>query len=427
MKKNLITIKDFTTLQDKIGKAKKQLRNSLTEDADDLRKSLEALLDELANAEIEYDFEALKEAVNEMIASYDGEMPEEIANAIKATVKNAFVDMQKTMPQAEKLTPKIKNEISAAILRAKGKEDVKDAVDAVLTKNGITGLTFEATVDYAIADNWGESNRLFNALRKVPFTKFFYTTQDVTDTGVQAHEWAKTSDADKIAQTITAQGKSINTKYIYKRLPVAFEDLDDIEEAGEQTNFIRYVNEELDRQIINTVVAVLLANPTVIATTDITYSGGTPTIEPLAGAGNPDAWRTRVSVTAANAAAMTLADVRALSDAVPNPYGKAKWLVIDQQTFTNISKFKYASGGDDTYRSIDEMKGLLLVDEIYITSLSTYPIVFLPDGVWYKVKKSLEVAYPIYERNEMNYQKERNMGIAVHDLKSVAFPLFGQE
>jgi hypothetical protein len=65
---------------------------------------------------------------------------------------------------------------------------------------------------------------------------------------------------------------------------------------------------------------------------------------------------------------------------------------------------------------------MLGVDEIYVTSLATVPIVFLPDGYWVKEKNAISVTYPTWEFNVQNYQKERNLGGGIHDLKSVAFP-----
>ena len=69
------------------------------------------------------------------------------------------------------------------------------------------------------------------------------------------------------------------------------------------------------------------------------------------------------------------------------------------------------------------MKGYLGVDEIYVTSLAIVPTVFLPDGYWIKEKNTISVSYPTWEHNVQNWQKERNMGGGVHDLKSVAFPV----
>lgn len=415
MKKKIFKVADFAALQTKIKAVKKQLRNNLSDDAADLRDALEDMLDELANSEVDIDEEALAEKVTELIRAYNGnaneEVPAAVANAIAAKVK----ELQNTMPKSDKLTPAIKNQVAAAILRSHGKNEIKDAVQAVLVKNGISGLSFEESVDYAIADNWGNSNRLFAALRKTPFSKFYYTSQDVDASGVKAHGWDKTSETAKQIQAITANGKTISTQYVYKRQQIAQEDLDDMREVGGESEFLRWLNEELDRQIVNTIVGLMLGSVTEASIT---------TIEALKGTGATDAFRTAVSVSGRDATALTIEDIRALADAVSNPNGKAKWLVIDQTTLTQISKFVYASGGDTTFHRIDDLKGMLGVDDIYVTSLATTPIVFLPDGYWVKEKNALSVTYPNWEFNAQNYQKERNIGSGVHDLKSVAFPKY---
>ena len=414
MKKKLVTVKDFTAMQEKIRNAKKQIKNELTEDAAELRRSLLDMLDELENAEVEIDEAELASRVRELIDAYNrdanNEVPVSTANAIAAKVKA----LQDSMPKSDKLTPAIKNQISAAILKARGKEDIKNAVNAVLVKNGISGLSFEESVDYAIVEGWGDSNRLFAALRRTPFSKFFYSSQDVDDADVVAHGWDKTSATEKEVQALTVNGKTISTQYIYKRQQVAQEDLDDMREVGSETTFLRWLNEELDRQIVNAIIHVMLGSTSY---SDIT------TIESLFGLGSTDAFRTAVSPVsnAADKTALTLADLRTLSDNVKNPNGKAKWLVIDQTTLTQISAFIYASGGDTMYHSIDTLKGFIGVDEIYVTDLADEPVIFIPDGYWYKEKNAIAVAYPTWEFNVMNYQKERNIGAGIHDLKSVAF------
>lgn len=412
-KKPIANIGNLNALVKKGEKMCKELKNSLTDDAEDLVRSVEAFVEELRNADLEFDEETLVSRLREMLDAYnrdeESEVPAAVANAIAAKVKA----LQDSMPKSEKLTPAIKNQVAAAILKARGKNEIENAVNAVMVKNGISGLTFEETVDFAISENWGESNRLFNALRKVPFTKFFYTTQDAIDSGVIAHGWDKSSEDAKEVQAITANGKTISTQYIYKRQQVAQEDLDDMREHNDESTFLRWLDDELDRQIINTIIAVMTG---ALVSSDIT------TIEVLMGAGSTDAFRTAVTNSASAVTDLKLGDIRALADAVANPYGKAKWLLINQATLTQIAAFIYATGGDTMYHGIDTLKGLIGVDEIYVTELATLPIVFLPDGYWVKEKNAISVAYPTWEFNVMNYQKERNIGAGVHDLKSVAFP-----
>lgn len=415
MKKKLITVKDFA---EKMEVSKRKVKNAFSEEGAEAAAAIRDLIDELENAEIEIDERELASRIEEVIRAFNGradeEVPANVANALAAK----FAEMQSAMPVSDKLTPAIKNQVSAAILKARGKDEIENAVQAVLLKNGISGLEFNEAVDYAISEGWGENNRLFNALRKTPFAKFFYSEQDVIDTGVQAHGWAKTSNAAKIVQTVNALKKSIQTQYIYKRQQVALEDLDDMREDNGETTFLRWLNEELDRQIINTIVAVMTGALVPGSTTDIT------TIEPLMGSGTDDAFRSAVTVAAADVASLTIVDMRKVSDAVPNPYGKSKWMLINQETLTSISKFTFADGGTPTFHTLDTLKGLLGVDEVYVTSLAATPIVFLPDGYWVKEKNAISVVYPMWDYNVMNYQKERNLGSAVHDLKSVAFPKF---
>ena len=410
MKKQLVTVKDFTTLQSKIANAKKQIKNELTEDAAELRRSLLELLDELDNAQVEVDEEELASRVREMIDAYNREDSNEVPAAVANAIAAKFKALQDSMPKSEKMTPAIKNQVAAAILRSKGREAVEDAVNAVMVKNGISGLSFNDVIDFAIADNWGDSDELFAALKKVRFSKFFYESQEFNDPDVVAHGWDKTSETEKVIQQLTVNGKKIETDYIYKRQQFAFSDLDEIEESGETATFLRWVEEELDRQIVNSIVAVILGNTTDF--TDIT------TFESLLGTGATDVFRTAVTVT--DATAITFAEARAIADAVRTGIG-AKWMVMTQAQLTALAKFKYASGGDDIYRSKEDVAAMLGVDRIYVTDKATAVVCFVPSEYWWKEKKALQVVYPKYENNVMNYQRERNAGGAVHGLKTVAF------
>lgn len=410
MKKQLVTVKDFTTLQSKIANAKKQIKNELTEDAAELRRSLLELLDELDNAQVEVDEAELASRVREMIDAYNREDSNEIPAAVANAIAAKFKALQDNMPKSEKMTPAIKNQVAAAILRSKGREAISDAVNAVMVKNGITGLTFNDVIDFAINDNWGDSDELFAALKKVRFSKFFYTPDDFNDSDLVAHGWDKSSENEKVIQQLTVNGKKIETDYIYKRQQFAFSDLDEIEESGETAKFLRWVEEELDRQIVNSIVAVILGNTTDF--TDIT------TFESLLGTGVTDVFRTAVTVT--DATAITFAEARSIADAVRTGIG-AKWMVMTQAQLTALARFKYASGGDDIYRSKEDVAAMLGVDRIYVTDKAAAVVCFVPSEYWWKEKKSLQVVYPKYENNVMNYQRERNAGGAVHGLKTVAF------
>ena len=409
MKKKLIQVKDFA---DKMDAIKRKVKNAFSEEGAEAAAAIRDLIDELENAEIEIDERELASRIEEVIRAYNGRADEEVPANVANALAKKFAELQNTMPVSDKLTPAIKNQVAAAVLRAKGREAVTDAVNAVLVKNGITGLTFNDTIDFAVNDNWGDSDELFAALKKVNFSKFFYTAQDFNDPDVVAHGWDKTSETEKVIQQLTLNGKKIDTQYIYKRQQIAFEDLDDIEESGSTATFLRWLDEELDRQIINVIIAVMLGDTTHF--TDIT------TIESLFGTGVTDVFRTAVAV--ADPTLLEIADVRALVDAVIAGRG-AKWLVMSQRQLTHISEFVYGTGGTITYRSREELAAMLGVERIYVTDKATTVVCFIPSEYWFKEKASLQVSYPKYEFNVMNYQRERNCGGAVHGLKSVAFPV----
>lgn len=413
MNKKTFKIQDFNALRTKAAAAKKQVINELTENARDLKESLVSLLDELESTpDVTIDEEELDRRIREHMDSFNNDS-EELRDMI-VKIEKKIMNVVNNVPGGENMPKAVRNAVAVAILKSKNREDVKDSVDAVLVKNGISGLTFEQAVDYAIETTWETNNRLFDALNMQPLTKFFYSTQDVDDVGVVAHGWSNESESEKIVQAINASNKTLDTDYIYKIQEIAQKDLDEARDSGTEAQLLRWVSEELDQQIINSIIAVMLGSTSY---SDIT------TIESLFGAGTSDYFRTAVTPpsSAADKTALTLADLRALADAVPNPRGKAKWLVIDRTTLTQIAKFNYASGGSDFFHDIETLKGQIGVDEIYITSLADEPVVFLPDGYWVKQRNYINVAYPNWKWNRQTYQKERNIGGAIHDLASVAF------
>ena len=105
------------------------------------------------------------------------------------------------------LTQAVKNQISAAILRASGKEEVRNEVNKVLVKNDVTGLTFEDVVDYAIVENWGNLNPIFAKLHKTMYTKFFYNAQELKTAALLA----KALGPDRvIGVAMPDEGQSLN-------------------------------------------------------------------------------------------------------------------------------------------------------------------------------------------------------------------------
>ena len=393
---------------------KRRVANAFSEKGQEAADAIRALIDELESAEVEVDENVLAEKIQEVLANAEPntKTEEAIANAIAKRMQ-AITDTV----GAKNLSAAVKNQISAAILRAASKEEVKNAVNAVLVKNDVTGMTFEDVVDYAVVESWGDLNPIFKQLHKTFFTKFFYNGQDVKTATLLAKQWDKTGDTEKKIQEIAVTGKQILTKYIYKRQRAAQEDLDEIEKAGGLTNFLRFINEELDRMIVNTIVMAILIGDNVNELAD-----RVTTFETIGSKKVSDLF---TKVLNPEGETVTLKDFRRACDAVKNPNGKRKVAILSTSMLSQISEFKYSGTGTIMYRSTDEVAKQLGVDEVILCDLldpeeGIYGIVMLPDGYWYNEKNAISVAYPKYEENVMNYQKERNIGGAIHDLFSTA-------
>ena len=410
MKKKMVYLKEWINLT----AIKRRVANAFSEKGQEAADAIRALIDELESAEVEVDETALAEKIQEVLANAEPntKTEEAIANAIAKRMQ-AITDTV----GAKNLSAAVKNQISAAILRAASKEEVKNAVNAVLVKNDVTGLTFEDVVDYAVVESWGDLNPIFKQLHKTFFTKFFYNGQDVKTATLLAKQWDKSGDTEKKIQEIAVTGKQILTKYIYKRQRAAQEDLDEIEKAGGLTNFLRFINEELDRMIVNTIVMAILIGDNVNELAD-----RVTTFETIGSKKVSDLF---TKVLNPEGEAVTLKDFRRACDAVKNPNGKRKVAILSTSMLSQISEFKYSGTGTIMYRSTDEVAKQLGVDEVILCDLldpeeGIYGIVMLPDGYWYNEKNAISVAYPKYEENVMNYQKERNIGGAIHDLFSTA-------
>lgn len=399
---------------------RRQVENSLGEKGGELKAALLTLLDELEASEVEYDEEAMKAEVLAIFAGIgESEVPEAVQNSIAKAISDKVAAIQNSIGAnvsvKDKFTPKVKNQISAAVLKAQNKLEVENAVNKVLVENQITGLVFSDVIDYTIATKWENSNSLYAMFQQTKFTKFHYTTAAMNAAAVLAKQWDKESQAgtEKSIQQITATPKTISTDYIYKRQQVDAADMDEIEIAGEATSFLAWITGELATQTINTIVMAILVGDAInqVGERVTTFETiGTKTVTDI------------FTYVGATAGAVNVQKVRAACDKVINREGKKKVLCISQSLLTALSGYVYAAGGDTYYRSKEEMAGQFGVDEIYVTDLlgETKIICLIPGGYWIRDKKTISISYPTYAENRMNYQYEKNIGGAIHDLQSTA-------
>lgn len=394
---------------------KKSIRNAFTPEGADAAEAINEMLDSLAASDVEYDVEGLANEMKSFIEKLAGEkVEEEVANQLAKRMQAMQNGINKELPK------EVRNEVAKAILSSHGRDEVRSAVENVMTKNGISGLSFADVVDYAVVDGWGNSNPLFAKLKEVPFNKFFYTDSDLSTAEILAKQWdeATKDTVLKSIQAVELEGKAITPRYVYKRQQMDRADLSRLEKSGGMATFLAWLNEELDRQIVNTIVLAMLVGDTINA-----QGARVTSFETIGTKKVSDAFTSVLNPEVAED--VTLADVRRLCDAVKNPYGKDKWLICSSALLTSISAFVYAAGGSTDFISTDALKEKLGVSEIYVTdmidsSTGLHAIAMLPEGYWYTQDEYISVSYPTWEQNVENYQKERNIGGAIHDMLSTA-------
>jgi len=397
--------------------------------AKECAEAIRSLIDELEGADATITMEEVVAKITETVDKFKAEMEGKESETIAAEVANQVAKRMAAVSNAVKaeLPKEVKNAVCREIMNS-AKETVKANVEKVLVENGISGLSFNDVIDYTIVENWGNLNPVFNKLKRVPFTKWFYSEQTLANKAILAHQWSKASQTEKDIQEITVTGRQISTNYIYKRQQFALEDLDDIRESNGESAFVTWINEELDRQIANTIVMHLLIG-------DTTNDSGKriASFESIGAKTQTDLFTTCHNPAAAK---VNIKDLRNMVDSIVNPNGDAITLVISRSLLTQISEFIYGSGGSTIYHPIDKMKEMLGVADIVVSDLlsantmsgsssteasgSVYAVAFIGNEYWVKEKNTISVSYPQYENNVVNYQKERNIGGKIHGLKSTA-------
>lgn len=419
-------------------KQAREIRDTLTgtarEFADAVVGALEALeADEQEHTveEVIAEFDRLKEQVNKT----EAETREDVANRIQK-LENKIAGMQGGWQDKKNvLTKKVANEVAKAILNANGKDGIAESVAKVLKRNSIEGITAAEIVDWSIELKLEDLNPLWRQFHKTMRNTWYYNANDFLAAFETVAHQQNEHGTVKEVQSFVVNKKQIVTDYVYKMQQVAFKDLDDIEEAGGLQDFLQMISNELYQIIVDTIVQYILTGMTVNDT-----SSEITTFESVQAAGsifvttvlNSDqylaAFLTDLGYDTGDMAALLqnanalLAAIRYTSDQVWNPRSKHKVALMSGAMLTKISAYRYSENGDLLFRSKEDVAAQIGADEIITSDLMGDKVtIMLPDGYWVKEVKSLEVAYPIYEKNVRNFQKEINAGGAFHDILCCAY------
>jgi len=407
---------------------KKKITNVFTGNAEEAGKLIVALIDKMAGDEMEIDLTALADGIMEIINSMtEDKIPQAINDQIVKQISLKMESIKNSINPKEKLTNKVKNEIAAEILK-NPKSEVKNAVEKVLVKNGITGLTFEEIIDYEVATKWEDLNPLYAKFHQTYFTQFHYNDDDWKTAEMFAKGWKETNTGVKVIQELTLKLKTIVPRFVYKKQELPLEDLVRLDRNGRQSEFLSWLNREIDMILVNSIVIAILIGDNIN-----TGQNRIVSFDPIATVWDsvtnsfilkttPDNW---TSIRNYTGTAPTVQDVREMCDLIFNPNSKEKILIMNQKLLTKLSEFRYGTGGTVMYRMKEEMAGQFGVSDIYVTDAldsvtDLAAMVIIPDGYWINEDIYISVDYPTWETNRHSYQKERMIGGTTRDLLSTA-------
>lgn len=389
------------------------IKNSFTPEGQKAADAIVEAINAMGGEETEYSLEDLQGKLNDLC-----EAARSLSQEQREIVENMIALQMKTIANVankKNVSREVKNQVITAIMDgAKNGEVLRDKIHSIANAAGISGLTFEDVIDYDLQDKFGAENWLYDRLHKTEFNKFFYSEADMQDAKAIAKGWLKTNEGQKVMEELTAKGKKLDPQYVYKILPMAAEDIARIRKAGKENTIIGYITDELRRVVVNTIVMAILVGDSV--------NSGTAKVVSFESIGPKTATDAFTLVSVVAGANPTVKEVRALADQLHNPFGHEKVAVMNATTKTGLAGFKYAAGGDEYFRAEAELAGQLGVDAIYTTNLVPEGgvIVMIPEEYWVLEDDEIEVSYPKYEENRVNWQYERLTAGAIHGLASTA-------
>ena len=401
----------------------KKIANTLDGDAREFADALVGAIEELEADAEEHNTDEILDRINQLAeqvkaAAEESASSEEVAERIQA-VRNELAGMFKAQTKnvADKFTPAVKREIANAIIKANNDREAIENAMAVCKKNDITGITFQDVVDYTLNIKQEDNDELFNEIFQAVYNRFFVADLDPEDAAAIAKQWngLGVEVTEKDIQELAAEGITINTKNVYKRQRVANEVLDDVEKAGQETEFTSSITSELRRAVQGIIVRALLIGDKVNA------AGKKVTTFETIGTAKLSTVFTKV-IAPAVANHVDLLDIRKAADAVKYDY---KIAVMTSDTKLALIDRRYASGGTPILLSDAELAEQLGVNKVYTRDFigdeaGLHAIVFNPREYWMYAKKEREIAFPQYEKNVLNYLYELNCGGAIHGLQSCA-------
>lgn len=391
------------------------IKNALTGDAKDFADAVLAAFQSMQDDDQEHGVEELTAKVEEIAGEYVSK--QDVENKI-AEVRESILRMVRANGAGEqsKLTPEIAKQVANAILRSRSHAEVFAALDGVIAKNDLTGITYQGLVDYTLNIKQEDADEVFDALSVTPFTKWFYGELDESNAEQVAKQWDKSQQksVEKDLQKLALNGKSIECKEVYKMQRIANSDLNAAEEAGQQVQLIASVSGELRKSIKAAAVRAILIGDKV--------NKGNKQITSFETIGTKKATDVFTTVLNPEGAEVTLVD---LLRTVKSVKTERKWLFITSALEVKLRKMLYAAGGTATIIGLEDMAKMIGVERVinkdYLAEENgLHAIVMSPDEYRVKIRKTNEVPFPEWKENAQYLLAEMDMAGAIHGIKSTA-------
>ena len=391
------------------------IKNALTGDAKDFADAVLSAFQSMQDDDKEHGVEELTSKVEEIAGEYVSK--QDVENKI-AEVRESILRMVRANGAGEqyKLTPEIAKQVANAILRSRSHAEAMTALDGVIAKNDLTGITYQGLVDYTLNIKQGDADEVFDALSVTPFTKWFYGELNDSNAEQVAKQWDKSQQKGitKDLQTLSLNGKSIECKEVYKMQRIANSDLNAAEEAGQQVQLLASVSGELRKAIKAAAVRAILIGDKV--------NSGNKQITSFETIGTKKATDVFTTVLNPEGAEVTLVDLLRTVKAVKT---ERKWLFITSALEVKLRKMLYAAGGTATIIGLEDMAKMIGVERVinkdYLADEEgLHAIVMSPDEYRVKIRKTNEVPFPEWKENAQYLLAEMDMAGAIHGIKSTA-------
>lgn len=393
------------------------IKNALTGDAKDFADAVLEAFQSFADDNEEHGIDELTEKVKEIESTF-------VSNS---DVENKIAEVRESIMQVvrggadgvkveNKISGKVIEQVANAILRSRSHSEAINAIEGVMTKNDITGLTYQQMVDYVLNIKQDDADDVFDALSVTPFAKWFYGELNESNAEQVAKQWDKSSQkgVTKDLQTLALNGKSIECKEVYKMQRIANSDLNAAEEAGQQTQLLASAVAELRKSVKSAAVRAMLIGDKV--------NSGNKQITSFETIGTKKETNAFTTVLHPEGAEVTLVD---LLRTVKEVKAERKWLFITSALEVQLRKMVYAAGGTATIIGLEDMAKMLGVERVinkdYLADeTGLHAIVMSPDEYRVKIRKTVEMPFPEYKENAMYLLYEMDMAGAIHGLKSTA-------